>query len=320
MSAIWTWGANAGGLIALLAISYFVSTFFIRQIRIGRRMKLAVGVRGEARRRVSMAESTAGVRSNLSSAFAALGGFMPLGDEDRAKLAVNLQRAGFHSSNALGVMFGVKFVCIGAGLLLGFSVAFSTLSGLLLVFGAGLVGGLLTGVLLNILPEMVVQRLAKRRMWRMANGLTDTFDLMVICLESGLTFDRALDRTVDNLGSLHPDLAKEFAQVLMDVNVHGRSRGEALRRLADRLDNQNFRDLAMTVDQSERHGTPLADALRKLGSSLRVEAVARVQEKMARLPTLLVVPSIGGILPGILVIVGGPAFLQLMDSLGSVGG
>ena len=139
-------------------------------------------------------------------------------------------------------------------------------------------------------------------------------------LGAGLTFDRALRRTAENLKSFQQDLAQELGQVVLDVGVHGRTRGEALNRLAERLDSQTFRDLTITVSQSERHGTPLADALRKLASSVRVEAISRMQEKMARLPTLLVIPSVACLLPGILVIVGGPAFVQLTESLGNVGG
>lgn len=142
----------------------------------------------------------------------------------------------------------------------------------------------------------------------------------MVCLESGLTFERALRRTVENLQSLQADLAKEFGQAVLDMNVQGRRREEALGRLAERVDCQSFRDLAMTVAQSERHGTPLADAPPKLAGSVRVETILRMQEKMARLPTLLIIPSISGYLVGVLVIVGGPAMVRLTQSLGNFGG
>ena len=63
----------------------------------------------------------------------------------------------------------------------------------------------------------------------------------------------------------------------------------------------------------------VADSLRKLAQSLRVETVSRTQAKMARLPTLLILPAIGGLLPGIFVIAGGPSIVQLMDQLGNLG-
>jgi len=319
MTAALVWLADAAGLLLAAAIAYLLTSYFAMQIKAGRRVKLALGVVGKARRTVSVAESTAGLRLTLNDFLAAAGRFLPLSGDDRRKITVSLQRAGFRTSNALGVMLGVKLTVLAGGFLLGFVTVAVNVSGMLGLLG-GLLAGLLGGVVLNVFPELIVSRLGERRTWRVNAGLPDTFDLLVICLESGLTFDRALQRTVENLGLLHPDLEAEFNQVLLDLRVHGRTRGEALGRLAERLDSHHFRDLAMTVDQSERHGTPLADALRRLGSSIRVESIARVQEKMARLPTLLVVPSIAGILPGILLIVGGPAFLKLGENIATVGG
>ena len=176
---------------------------------------------------------------------------------------------------------------------------------------------MLGGVVLNLLPEFAVSRLAAARFRRIHGGLADAFDLLIVCLESGLTFDRALRRTVDNLRTFQPDLARELGQASLDMSVHGRTRQDALGRLAARLDSQNFKDLAVTVAQSERHGTPLADALRKLAGSIRVQTIARMQEKMGRLPTLLILPSIAFLLPGIMVIVGGPAIMQMSLSLGA---
>ena len=200
MSEAETWLRDVGSLLLLAAVAYVLVTYFLTQIRLRRRVKLAVGLRGRAQRSVSVAESTASLRSALGGAVSVVGRFLPLGDDDRRKLAVSLQRAGFLSSNALGVMFGVKFLALGGGLVLGFFLAFIYLSGLLILFG-GLIGGVLAGVALNILPEWIVGRMASKRMWRLNAGLPDTFDLLVICLESGLTFDRALRRTVDTLAA-----------------------------------------------------------------------------------------------------------------------
>ena len=74
------------------------------------------------------------------------------------------------------------------------------------------------------------------------------------------------------------------------------------------------------MSQSERQGTPAAEALRRLSSSVRVEMITDMQAKMARLPTLLIIPSMVFLLPGLLVIIGGPAFVQLTQGLSGVGG
>ena len=307
-----------GMLAAMLTVSVVVFaliTVFLQRVRMTRRLRLATG--GSVGTGVD-ARMAAGVRSSASRLATALGSLMPLNEEDREKIAVGLERAALRSENAVSVVLGIKFACILVGLLVGLAVLPPTWPGLL-GWGIGVVGGLLGGVMLNLLPELAVTRVAAARFRRIHAGLADAFDLMIVCLESGLTFDRALRRTVDNLKTFQPDLARELGQASLDMSVHGRTRADALGRLAARLDSQDFKDLAVTVSQSERHGTPLADALRKLAGSMRVQSVARMQEKMGRLPTLLIVPSIAFVLPGILVIVGGPAFVQMTTSLGNVG-
>ena len=283
-----------------------------------RRVKLALGQPRGARER-RMAKGGAALKSSMGTGIASLGRMMPLGEKDRQKIVVSLQRAGYRSSNALATMLGIKFSCLVGGLAVGGFALYGTLPGPLGVVVA-LVGGLVVGVVLNVFPEMVLGRLASNRLRRIEAALPETFDLLVVCLESGLTFERALTRTVDNLKSIQPELAREFGRAVLDMSVHGRTREDALGRLANRVVSQKFRDLSTTVAQSGRQGTPLAEALRKLAGSARVEAISRMQEKMARLPTLLVIPSIACILPGILVIVGGPALTQLTQNLGNFGG
>ena len=134
-------------------------------------------------------------------------------------------------------MLGIKFVCLVGGLITGIVASTLLLSGTMALF-AGLIGGVFMGVLLNIMPEVVLGRLATGYQRRINAGLAEAFDLLVVCLESGLTFDRALARTVENLTSFQPQLAKEFGQALLDMNLHGRTREDALGRLAKNLDSQ----------------------------------------------------------------------------------
>ena len=300
-------------LLAVAGGTYFLITVFLERLRMTRRVRLAVGGSREAGGQTRVA---AGMKSGASRVAARLGALMPLSEEDREKIAVGLQRAAFRSDNAVSVVLGMKFACLLVGVAVGLTVLPPMWPGLM-GWGIGLLGGLLGGVVLNLLPEFAISRLAAARFRRIHGGLADAFDLLIVCLESGLTFDRALRRTVDNLRTFQPDLARELGQASLDMSVHGRSRQDALGRLAARLDSQNFKDLAVTVAQSERHGTPLADSLRKLAGSIRVQTIARMQEKMGRLPTLLILPSIAFLLPGIMVIVGGPAIMQMSLGLGA---
>ena len=312
------WVASGAFFLLVAGTAYYLITSTSERVRVVRRMKLAMGAAYGPKSESRLAEGAAGIKSRAGTLVVAFGRLMPLGETDRQKISDNLGRAGYRSNTAVTAMLGIKFVCLVGGLTTGVIVSTIMLSGTLALF-VGLIGGVFIGVLLNIMPEMILGRLAAGYQRRINADLAEAFDLLVVCLESGLTFERALARTVDNLRSFQPQLAQEFGQALLDMNVHGRTREDALGRLANHLDSQNFRDLAITVGQSERHGTPLADALRKLASSVRVDSIARMQAKMARLPTLLLLPSIACILPGVVVIIGGPTLLQLTKSLETFG-
>ena len=286
------------------------------RIRVARRLQLAGGKMGESLEH-RLADSAAGVRGAAERVFTALGGFMPLGEEDRHKIALSLRRAGIQSNNAVMMVLGTKVVCLLVGLVVGIVMMVRWKSGAT-GWGLGVVVGFIGGIMLNLLPELVISKIAAKQLWRIQSALPDAVDLLVVCLEAGLTFERALRRTVSDLESFHPALAVELGQATLDMSVHGRSREESLTRVADRLDSQELRDLAVTVAQAERHGTPTADALRTLANSVRVDTIAHVQAKMARLPTLLILPSIAFLLPGVMVIIGGPAFMQLAADLSSI--
>lgn len=294
-----------------------VDRFMVR-LRVARRLNLAAGGLGRARWERKVAERTAGFRGGAGRMLTVLGGFFPLDEDDRQKIAVALRRAGFRSTSTVAVVLGLKATCLIVGIATGLAVAAPLVPGLV-GWGIGLVGGLLIGVVLNLVPELIVARLGALRMRRIRTGLADAFDLLIVCLEAGSTFERALQRTAADLKSFQPDVAAELRHASMDMSVHGRTREDALGRLASRLDTSEFKDFATTVAQSERHGTPLADSLRKLASSVRVQTLATMQGRLARLPVLLILPTMAFVLPGIMVIVGGPAFVQLTESLDQFG-
>lgn len=308
------------GLAAVLVgtgiYAVVVSTFERR--RFAQRVSLAAGRSNQQSSLESrIASGTAGIRGALESVLTVLGRLMPLGEEDRAKIGTALNLAGFRSPNSVIVVLGSKFACLATGLIVG-TLFFNDFQPGALGWLIGVGIGFFLGVLLNLLPEMIVNRMAKHRRLEITSALPEALDLLIVSLEAGLTFERALRRTVEDLKTFQPVLAAELGQASLDMSVHGRSRDDALTRVAERLDSREIRDLAITVAQSERHGTPTADALRNLAGSARVDALARVEAKIARLPTLMVLPSIACLLPGFLIIVGGPAMIQLVEELQTI--
>ena len=309
-------GGAALFAIALVGMVAFVIWMRVRARReMTRRLHLATGDDAKS------AEGRIGarLRGGVGGAIGALSQLMPLGEADQEKIRRALRRADVDSDTAYATVVGAKVACVLLGISAGLVVGPLMLEG---VVGwiAGLVGGFLAGIILNLMPELIATQLGRRRTRKVSDGLLDAFDLMIIALESGLTFERSLARTITSLRYLWPDLARELRRGSVDMAARGRSRPEALLSIAERLDSDELRDLATVVGQSERHGTPLADALRKLAGSLRITRSSRLQEKAGRLPTLLVLPTIGGMIPGLMVIVAGPAFMELTTSLQGFGG
>jgi tight adherence protein C len=92
-------------------------------------------------------------------------------------------------------------------------------------------------------------------------------------------------------------------------------RSQALENLAQRAGLASLRSIVATLNQSIRFGTPLSDSLRVLAAEMRAERLARYEERAARLPVLLALPLMGFILPSMMIVVGAPLILQMIDFL-----
>ena len=152
----------------------------------------------------------------------------------------------------------------------------------------------------------------------MAAALPDALDLMTLCLESGLTFERTLSRVVQELETMAPDLAREFALAEAELRL-GADRKKVLNDLHVRTGVEGLRDLSTTITQGERYGTPLAQSMRNIAHSERQQRAARIETQVARLPVLMSMPMLLLVTPGTLLLVAGPAFVSTMEMLGNLG-
>lgn len=163
-----------------------------------------------------------------------------------------------------------------------------------------------------LLPPMVVRWRATQRARAVAAGLPDALDLVVVCLDAGLSLDAALSRVVAELGRAQPALADELAATWADLQILP-SRDEALQKMAERVDLPSVRAFVTTLTQTLRYGTPLAQALRTIAAEMRNDALLQLEERANQLPALLTVPLMLFIMPTIFLIIGGPAVLRLID-------
>ena len=144
-------------------------------------------------------------------------------------------------------------------------------------------------------------------------GLPDAFELLVICVEAGLSLEAALSRTARELHQARPWLARQLDMTSADLRISS-NRDDALANLAARVGTPAMRSLATALSQTLRYGTPLAQALRSMATEMRGEAMIALEERTNRLPALMTVPMMVFIMPTIFLIVGGPAALHLIDT------
>jgi len=164
-------------------------------------------------------------------------------------------------------------------------------------------------------PEVVLSRLAARRRVRLETGIPDALDLLVICTESGLSLDHAIEQLGRVLRSSNPEVAEEFAATAAEMRVSA-VRGQALENLAQRVGIASLRSIIAALNQSIKFGAPLAESLRMLAAEMRTERLARFEERAARLPVLLTLPLMAFILPSLLLVIGAPLALRIIDMLG----
>ncbi len=163
------------------------------------------------------------------------------------------------------------------------------------------------------LPEIIVARARKKRHHAIRRALPDGLDLMMICAEAGLSLAAALDRVAKELGRVSPELSEEFSLTSVELGFLP-DRVAALKHLQERVDIPEIRGFVNVIAQTEKYGTPIAQALRVLSKEYRTQRMLAAEQKAARLPALMTVPMIVFILPTMFIIVMAPAVISIMDN------
>ncbi len=164
-----------------------------------------------------------------------------------------------------------------------------------------------------ILPIFVISHLVKRRIKAIVSGLPNALDLLVVCVESGLSLEDGLQRAARELRDSQPALAEELALTWAEASILP-DRTQALVNLSDRIDDPSMRAVVGMMSQSLRFGTPLGQSLRVGAAEMRNDQMTKLEARASRLPALMTIPVMLFIMPTIFLIVGGPAALRLMDT------
>jgi tight adherence protein C len=169
-------------------------------------------------------------------------------------------------------------------------------------------GGLVLGF---YLPTLFLKNLIKRRQESIRNAWSDALDLLLICVESGMSIELAMQRVAREIGSQSVPLAEEMTLTVAELS-YLQDRRKAYDNLGKRIGLLTVKAVVTSLIQSERYGTPLGTALRVLAQENRDMRMSEAEKKAAALPPKLTVPMILFFLPVIFVVILGPSIILVM--------
>jgi len=170
--------------------------------------------------------------------------------------------------------------------------------------GAALVG--------YYLPDLYVSNRASKRLESIMRAFPDALDLLLICVESGMSIESAFNRVAQEVGTQSAELAEELGLTTAELSYLP-DRRVAFQNLAERCGHNGVRAVAAALSQSEKYGTPIGTALRVTAAENRDMRMLEAERKAASLPAKLTVPMIVFFLPCLFVIILGPAALSIMS-------
>ena len=160
------------------------------------------------------------------------------------------------------------------------------------------------------LPSIYVKNLAGKRITSISPVFPDALDLLLICVESGMSIEMAFGRVSEELAESSVELAEEFSLTTAELS-YLTSRRLAFENLARRNNHVGIRSVSTAMIQAERYGTPLGDTLRTMAAENRELRILQAEKKAAALPAKLTVPMILFFLPVLFIVILTPAILRL---------
>jgi tight adherence protein C len=230
---------------------------------------------------------------------------LPKSQAEISVLRQRLVRAGYRSDSAVTLFRGAKVVVP----LVLCALAFTTGAGSYSPFFVYLVAVGLG----YLLPDFWLGNRITARQSRIRRGLPDVLDLLVICIEAGLSLDQAVSRTAEELSLAQPAVCDELSIVVLEQRA-GAPRADAWKHFAERTNVDSVRNLVAVLVQSEKFGTSIAKTLRVHSDTLRTQRRQKVEEQAAKTTVKLVFPLVLFIFPSLFLVTLGPAAITVMES------
>lgn len=252
-------------------------------------------------RRDSAKTAEKGPPKNLFKRIGTMAGKVFMSDGESQKISglrAKLAMAGIYDPSAIRSIIGFKFIC----LLVGVGIGLVTL---------GTMGAAFGGLLGYLAPQVWLSTKIKDNQKQLNHGLPDALDLMVICVESGLTVDGTVQRVGEELSMSQPAISREFGICHTESRL-GVSRQQAFKNLATRTGNINLQSLTAMLIQADRFGTSVATALRVQAESMRDKRQFAAEELAGKASVKMSFPLVLFIFPATFLVMMGPMIVQFV--------
>ena len=309
--------------VAVFATLFTILAPYFERGDLDARMKSAALERDEIRARerarlnaeqARAGEKSAGLRSHNNASVRGIVEQLNLKTAlaDDATIA-KLRAAGYRTQNALNMFllarFVLPFVFLSASIVYVFVLENLTDKPFTVRMLACIVGAYIG----FYTPNMFVSNQSKKRQASIKLAWPDALDLMLICVESGVSIEAAMKRVAEEIAVQSTALAEEFVLTTAELS-YLQDRRVAFENLGSRTGLDAVKSVTQALIQSERYGTPIAQALRVLAQESRDQRMTEAEKKAAALPPKLTVPMILFFLPVLIGVILGPAAIQVMDN------
>ena len=287
-------------LAAFLLISSVGILIFYRQTAL-RRLSQVVSRAADASLLRSIAPTRGAKIEKLVKPFEKV---LPRSAQEVSSVQKRLIRAGYRDKACINIFYSSKVLVPGVLCLLATVTQVYTYSPLFVYAVAAGIG--------YLAPDFWLSNRVSARQSQLRLGLPEALDLIVICVEAGLSMDKATMRTSEELRISQPAIADELKLVSLEQRA-GRPRAEAWKHVGERTDVDTIRSLASILIQADKFGTSIVKTLRAHSETLRTRRRQDAEEQAAKTTVKLVFPLVLFIFPSLFVVTLGPSMIIMFD-------
>ena len=287
-------------LAAFLLISSIGILIFYRQTAL-RRLSQVVSRAADASLLRSIAPTRGAKIEKLVKPFEKV---LPRSAQEVSSVQKRLIRAGYRDKACINIFYSSKVLVPGVLCLLATVTQVYTYSPLFVYAVAAGIG--------YLAPDFWLSNRVSARQSQLRLGLPEALDLIVICVEAGLSMDKATMRTAEELRISQPAIADELKLVSLEQRA-GRPRAEAWKHVGERTDVDTIRSLASILIQADKFGTSIGKTLRAHSETLRTRRRQDAEEQAAKTTVKLVFPLVLFIFPSLFVVTLGPSMIIMFD-------